>query len=62
MEFKTKEALKNECWSKFLRTGKIEDYILYKKLDESDTEFSELGVDYDISKQKEDKRDSNKDK
>lgn len=61
MELKTKENLKNDYWSKFLRTGRIEDYILFKKLDELDTEFSKLGVNYDISKQKEDERDNNKD-
>lgn len=59
MKFKTKEVLKNEYWSKFLRTGKIEDYILFKRINDSDAEFSEFGVNYDIDKQKENKGDSN---
>lgn len=62
MDFKTKEMLKNEYWSKFLRTGKIEDYILFKRINDSDTEFSELGVNYDINSEEENKGDSNKNK
>ena len=60
MNFKTKETLKNEYWSKFLRTGKIEDYIMFKRINDADTEFSELGVTYDISKQEKNKGDSYK--
>lgn len=62
MDFKTKEMLKNEYWSKFLRTGKIEDYILFKRINDSDTEFSELGVNYGINSEEENKGDSNKNK
>ena len=61
MNFKTKEEIKNEYWMKFLKTGRIEDYIMYNKFNRnSDSEFAEIGVIDDYSKQEENRRNTHK--
>ena len=58
MNIKTKEEIKNAYWMKFLKSGRIEDYIMYKKYNNEDnTEFAEFGVVNDNSKQEENRRD-----
>ncbi len=58
MNIKTKEEIKNAYWMKFLKSGRIEDYIMYKKYNNDDnTEFAEFGVVNDNSKQEENRRD-----
>ena len=59
MNLKTKEQIKNEYWMKFLKTGKIEDYIMFNKYNKEDVEIAEFGVINDYSKQNENRRDSN---
>ena len=60
MKIKTKEEIKNDYWMRFLKTGKIEDYIMFKKYNEDnfDEEFAEFGVIDDYSKQKISRRDN----
>lgn len=60
MNFKTKEQIKNEYWMKFLKSGRIEDYIMYNRYNNASEEFGEMGVADDYSKQEEIRRDSNK--
>lgn len=58
MNIKTKEQIKNEYWMKFLKSGRIEDYIMYKKYSNEDSvEIAEFGVTNDNSKQEENRRD-----
>lgn len=58
MKLKTKEEIKNDYWMRFLRTGKIEDYIMFKKYNENnfDEEYAEFGVTNDNSKQETNRR------
>ena len=60
MKLKTIDEIKNEYWMKFLRSGKVEDYIMYRKIDEGnyDEEFAEIGVINDYSKQEKNRRDN----
>lgn len=60
MKLKTKEEIKNDYWMRFLRTGKIEDYIMFKKYNENnfDEEYAEFGVTNDNSKQETNRRDN----
>lgn len=58
MNLKTREEIKNEYWMKFLKSGRIEDYIMYNKYNkDSSVEFAEIGVTDDNSKQEESRRD-----
>ncbi len=58
MKLKTKEEIKNDYWMRFLRTGKIEDYIMFRKYSENnfDEEYAEFGVTNDNSKQETNRR------
>ena len=59
MKLKKREEIKNEYWMKFLKSGRIEDYIMFNKYNkEDDVEFAEFGVTYDHDKQEENRRDS----
>ena len=62
MKLKTREELSNSYWSKFLKTGKIEDYLAFKRINNTqidEVEFGLLGEDYDYSKKTSYSRDSN---
>ena len=57
MNLKTREEIKNEYWMKFLKSGRIEDYIMYNKYNKDNSvEFAEIGVTDDNSKQEESRR------
>ena len=63
MNLKTREEIKNEYWMKFLKSGKIEDYIMYNRYNnDNSVEFAEIGVNDDNSKQEEDRRCSTQNK
>ena len=56
MKLKTREELSNEFWMRFLRSGKIEDYLAFKRINNTridDVEFGIIGEPYDNSKKTE---------
>ncbi len=56
MDLKTREELSNEYWMRFLKSGKIEDYIQFKRINKTkidEVEFAIIGEDNDHSKEKE---------
>ena len=60
MNLKTRDEIKNEYWMKFLKSGRIEDYIMYNKYNKDDNiELAELGVLNDNSEQRKNRRDCN---
>ena len=62
MNLKTREELSNEYWMRFLRSGKIEDYLTFKRINNTkidEVEFVIIGEPYDNSKKTEIERDSN---
>lgn len=60
MNLKTKEQIRNEYWMKFLKSGRIEDYIMYNRYNNLSEEIAEIGVIDDNNKQEENRRGSNK--
>ena len=60
LNLKTRDEIKNEYWMKFLKSGRIEDYIMYNKYNKDDNiELAELGVLNDNSEQRKNRRDCN---
>ena len=62
MNLKTREELSNEYWMRFLRSGKIEDYLTFKRINNTkidEVEFGIIGEPYDNSKKTEIERVSN---
>lgn len=59
MKLKTQTEIKNEYWMRFLKSGKIEDYIMFKKLEDDnyEEEYAEIGVLNDNSQQEKNRRD-----
>ena len=60
LNLKTKEQIRNEYWMKFLKSGRIEDYIMYNRYNNLSEEIAEIGVIDDNNKQEENRRGSNK--
>ena len=63
MKLKTREELSNEFWMRFLRSGKIEDYLAFKRINNTkidDVEFGIIGEPYDNSKKTEIERNNYK--
>ncbi|MBR2891530.1 MAG: hypothetical protein IKC22_04020 [Bacilli bacterium] len=50
MNLKTREELSNEYWMKFLKSGRIEDYLAFKRINHTkidQVEFASFGENND---------------
>lgn len=59
MDLKTREELSNEYWMKFLKSGRIEDYLAFKRINKTridEVEFASFGDNDDNRTKTKDKR------